>query len=284
MEILHQQSAFHSLPKEWQQWITENLARACEPDAMAEIMARDGHFEKNLAHAAVSEALQLQTSPAPVRQPRPEINTALNTIATTDRAVDILFALNMPRIVLLGNVLSHEECDALVQFCEPRLLRSPVVDDHHGTQQLHVHRTSQGAMLQKAETALIARIEARLAEIASWPIDHGEGMQVLRYEAGNEYRAHFDWFDPNLPGPRKHLEHGGQRLATFVIYLSDVEEGGGTSFPALGLEVYPKKCGAVFFANTNHHGTPDRQTLHAGMPVVKGVKFVANKWLRERKY
>jgi prolyl 4-hydroxylase len=75
---------------------------------------------------------------------------------------------------------------------------------------------------------------------------------------------------------------GGQRLGTFILYLNTVESGGGTSFPAIGLEVIPKKCGAVFFVNTDSQYVPDQLTLHAGSPVVKGVKFIANKWLLER--
>ena len=161
---------------------------------------------------------------------------------------------------------------------------SPVVGNADGASEIHAHRTSRGAMLQRQENELVARIEARLAFLAKWPIERGEGMQVLRYEKGNEYRAHYDWFDPEMPGPRKHLERGGQRVGTFVIYLTEVEQGGGTAFPGIGLEVMPKKGGAVFFANTDDRGVPDKQTLHAGTPVIRGVKMVANKWLREREY
>jgi prolyl 4-hydroxylase len=128
---------------------------------------------------------------------------------------------------------------------------------------------------------MIARIEARLAALAHWPVERSEGLQVLRYDANDEYRAHFDWIDPALPGLRKHLEHGGQRLGTFVLYLSKVESGGSTSFPSIGLDVMPQKGGALFFVNTDSQLVPDELTLHAGLPVVKGVKFIANKWLRQ---
>jgi prolyl 4-hydroxylase len=214
----------------------------------------------------------------------PEIDTAANTVRTPDRMVDVLLTLKNPRIVVLGNLLSAEECDAMIAYTEQRLQRSPVVADSDGKTEVHAQRTSRGAMLQRSESELVARIEARLTALTQWPAERGEGLQLLRYDSGNEYRPHYDWFNPALPGPRKHLERGGQRVATIIMYLSDVEQGGATSFPNIGLQVQPKKGNAVFFANTDAYGTPDQKTLHAGEPVLKGVKFIATKWLREREY
>lgn len=277
-------TALNSLPPDWQTWVVENIARSCEPDSMAHVMINNGRFDRALACAAIEEARRAQFGKKVEPQPLPDIDTTSNSIVTPDKKVDVLLTLHTPRIVLLGNVLSDEECDALVAYCGQRWARSPVVADRDGGNEVHAHRTSRGAMLQRGETELIARIEARLSFIAQWPVERGEGMQVLRYNVGNEYRAHYDWFDPELPGPRKHLERGGQRVGTFVIYLNDVEQGGGTAFPSIGLEVQPQKGGAVFFVNTDAHGIPDKQTLHAGMPVVKGTKMVANKWLRAKEY
>ncbi|HJV85116.1 MAG TPA: 2OG-Fe(II) oxygenase [Noviherbaspirillum sp.] len=280
-------SPLASLPKEWQIWIEENLARSCEPSSMADVMVRDGRFDPRLAYAAIEQARG-----APVRQSRPprqhqalpEIDTSANTVLAGDRVVDILLSLKAPRIVLVGKLLADEECDALIHYAETRLERSPVVADRDGSNELTAYRTSRGAMMQRSETELVARIEARLAALVRWPVENGEGMQLLRYEKGNEYRPHYDWFDPAMPGPRKHLERGGQRVGTVVMYLSDVEQGGGTSFPDIGLQVQPKKGSAVFFANTDSFGEPDRKTLHAGEPVEKGVKFIATKWLRAGEY
>jgi len=280
-------SAMPLLPQEWQVWITDNLSRGCEPGAMAAVMVRDGKFEATLARAAIEEARSssfAHLAPPPEPQAVPSVDTSANTIVTQDRVVDVLMTLAFPRIVVLGNVLSHAECDELIRYGEQRLQRSPVVSDADGKTQVHAHRTSRGAMLQRGESDLVQRIEARLAALTRWPVENGEGLQLLRYEAGNEYRPHFDWFDPALPGPRTHLERGGQRLGTVVMYLSDVAQGGGTSFPKVGLQVQPKKGCAVFFANTDAHHAPDQNTLHAGEPVISGVKFIATKWLRARAY
>jgi prolyl 4-hydroxylase len=211
----------------------------------------------------------------------PRIDTSANTIQTPDREVQILLTVNAPRLVVLGNLLSDEECDALIDYSTPRLERSMIVADAKGTAKVGESRTSRGTMLRRRETELVSTIEARLAAVANWPMDYSEGLQVLRYGPADQYKPHFDWMDPALPGMQKYLAYGGQRLATFVLYLSQVEAGGGTSFPEIGLEVMPRKGGAVFFLNTNSEHVPDELTLHAGSPVIKGVKFVANKWLRE---
>jgi prolyl 4-hydroxylase len=247
-----------------------------------ELLGRGGVSDLTLAQTGTVELSAGAHSAAAAAKPLPNIDTSANTILTPDREVEVLLTFNAPRVVLLGNVLSDEECDALVEYCEPRLVRSSVVADADGNVQVHQNRTSRGVGLRRGETVLIARIEARLAALAQWPVERSEGLQVLRYDVADEYRAHFDWMNTDLPGLRKHMEVGGQRLGTFVLYLSKVESGGGTSFPSIGLEVLPKKGGAVFFVNTDSQHIPDQLTLHAGSPVVKGVKFVANKWLRQR--
>lgn len=279
-------SVLASLPLDWQTWVKENVARGCEPAGMVAIMVRDGHFAVNLAQLAVAEASGQQPGAiaTPVTRPHPRIEMSSNVIQAADRPVNVLLRMGSPEVVLFGNLLSNEECDALIAYTQQRLERSGVVGDDDGATQIHTHRTSRGAMLQRGETELVRRIENRLAALVHWPVENGEGLQVLSYEKSNEYRPHYDWFDPNVAGPRKHLERGGQRVATIIMYLSDVEEGGGTSFPKIGLQVQPKKGSAVYFANTNPAGEVDHNTLHAGEPVERGIKYVATKWLREGEF
>jgi prolyl 4-hydroxylase len=279
------QTALSSLPREWQDWINTNIARGCDAAGMQAAMVRDGQFDQRLAHAAIEEARRGSLGNAPRRIAMPLIDTRSNTIRTPDRVIEVLLTLVTPRVVVLGNVLSDEECDGLCALAVPRLERSTVLGDSaSAASAIDERRTSRGAMIGRGETELAARIDARLAAIANWPAERGEGLQIQHYEVGHEYRAHFDWFDPALPGPARQMERGGQRLGTFVLYLNDVEQGGGTSFPGIGLEVQPKKGNALFFANTDDYGNPDRATYHAGMPVINGVKIIANKWLREREH
>ncbi len=279
-----QKNALQSLPASWQTWVVENLAKGCDPVAMVAMMERDGPFDRTLAEYAMADAHR-QSHPGLVAVTRlPGIDTAANKIVLPDRVVDVLVSLSIPRVVVLGNVLSDDECDAIAAMSRSRFARSTTIDNDSGVAQLDESRTSESASIQRGETALMSRIDARLAALTGWPVDHGEPLQLQKYQAGNEYRPHFDWFDPALAGAAKHLEKSGQRLGTIILYLTDVEEGGGTSFPAIGLDVTPQKGGALFFCNTTPTGEPDQKTLHAGLPVVKGTKIIANKWLREKPY
>ena len=117
-----------------------------------------------------------------------------------------------------------------------------------GASEVNAARTSQGMFFERGENELCRRIEARIAALIGWPVDNGEGIQVLRYRPGAEYKPHYDYFDPAQPGTPRILERGGQRVATVVMYLNDPEIGGGTTFPDVKVEVAPVKGNAVFFS------------------------------------
>ena len=169
-------------------------------------------------------------------------------------------------------------------------------------------RTSTGHFLQREQDAVVARIEERIAAFAMIPVDHGEGMQVLHYGEGQKYEPHFDYFKDH-----ENTKHGGQRVATVLLYLSDVEQGGETIFPkgkfvmgepgtagadheaasrqpgvsscARGkLHVKPRRGDALLFWNTMMNGHEDDMSLHGGCPVIKGNKWTATKWMRVGPY
>jgi len=104
---------------------------------------------------------------------------------------------------------------------------------------------------------------------------------VLRYKPGGEYRPHFDYFPPNQTGSKVHLRRGGQRVATLIVYLNDVEAGGETIFPDIGMSVVARRGSAVYFRFMNGSRQLDPLTLHGGSPVLGGEKWIMTKWLRE---
>lgn len=227
-------------------------------------------------HARDSGLPPSVTVPAPVGLNGPSV------IRAVDRDVQVVVSLLLPRVVVLGGLLSHEECDELVAMSRQRLQRSQILNPQTGADEVHVDRTSEGTHFERGANPLCARIEARIAALLEWPVEKGEAIQILRYGPGAQYRPHHDYFDPQWPGSAGHLRRGGQRVASLVMYLNTPAQGGATVFPESNLEIGAVKGNAVFFSYDRPH--PMTRTLHAGAPVVEGEKWIATKWLRERRH
>jgi prolyl 4-hydroxylase len=270
-------------------WILEQARAGCRPETMLAAMRSSG-WDDALAADAIEATLRAvlgdgapaQALPLPVRVPAPDLSGSPSRLQAADREVAVLLALQQPRIVVFGGLLADAECDALVAAASPRLDRSETVDTATGGSGVHDARTSRGMFFGRGETALCARIESRIAALIDWPVDHGEGLQVLHYRPGAEYRPHYDYFDSGEPGMAAVLARGGQRVATLLMYLSTPLRGGATVFPDAGLEVTPIKGNAVFFSYDRPH--PVSRSLHGGAPVLQGEKWVATKWLREGEF
>jgi prolyl 4-hydroxylase len=194
----------------------------------------------------------------------------------------VLVNLLAPRVVVFGDLLSDDECDEMIALAGQRLARSETVQTETGASEVNEARTSQGMFFDRGEHPLVARIEARMAALLDWPLENGEGLQVLRYGPGAEYKPHYDYFDPAHSGTPVILQRGGQRVASLVCYLNTPAKGGATVFPDARLDVAPVRGNAVFFSYDRAH--PATRTLHGGAPVVDGEKWVATKWLREGRF
>ena len=298
---------------ELRHWIIEQTQAGCRPEDVLAAMRSSGWTEA-VALAALESTLQqfldaqgqpqlLQlppTSPAqpglpssagskqsgsgqrPVALPEPALAGSPSQLWAGDRRVTVLLTVQQPRIVVLGGLLSDDECDALVAAAAPRLARSETVVIDTGGNEVNPARTSEGMFFGRGETPLCARIEARIAALLNWPVINGEGLQILHYQPGAEYKPHHDYFDPAQPGMAAVLARGGQRVGTLVIYLNTPLQGGGTTFPDVALEVSPIKGNAVFFSYNRPHAST--RTLHGGAPVLAGDKWVATKWLREGEF
>ena len=113
-----------------------------------------------------------------------------NKIKTEDREINIIARLEEPLIVILGNVLSDEECDELIRLSKDKMHRSKI----GVTREVNELRTSSSMFFQENENDIVTRIEKRISSIMNIPIEHGEGIQILKYTPGQEYKAHFDFF------------------------------------------------------------------------------------------
>ena len=289
-----------TITPELRQWIVAQAEAGHGPEAVLKSMlasgwdedvaveAMDATLRKHLAQRGLPPerilaqlaAGQQGAAASPV--PEPDLAGSPLYLDAGDRQVTVLGVMASPRVVVLGGLLSDEECDALIAAARPRMARSLVVTTLTGGEEVNDDRTSNGMFFTRGESELVARIEARIARLLNWPVENGEGIQMLQYRPGAEYKPHYDYFDPREPGTPTILKRGGQRLATVVMYLSEPEKGGGTTFPDVQFEVAPKRGNAVFFSYARPD--PSTRTLHGGAPVIAGEKWIATKWLREREF
>lgn len=154
-------------------------------------------------------------------------------IIVDDRKINIVTKFDEPLIVVLDNVLSDQECNKLIEFSKDNLKGSKISSSGEG--EVNDIRTSSSMFFQGNENDILEKLEKRISAIMCIPIEHAEGIQILKYTPGQEYKAHFDFFNSASKAAKNN------RISTLVIYLNDVEEGGETYFPKLNLSISPKK-------------------------------------------
>ncbi|MGZ5075945.1 MAG: 2OG-Fe(II) oxygenase, partial [Methylobacter sp.] len=270
----------------WRDWIISNLQRGCTRQSMIEAMVQ-AQFDATVAADCIERTAASLAAGALADEPyryEPSRIAPGNTISLSDGPVKVALRLSRPEVVLIDGFMSDDECEQLIEQSRHKLLPSTTVDPQSGEGQVIAARSSEGTYFQRGENSLVQRLERRISELMNWPVERGEGMQILHYKAGGEYKAHFDYFPEQNAGSVQHLARGGQRVSTLVMYLNDVIEGGETVFPDVGLSVAPRRGSAVYFAYVNSLGQVDPATLHAGAPVLEGEKWIATKWMRQRQY
>jgi prolyl 4-hydroxylase len=215
--------------------------------------------------------LKMDATERPIKEPT-IFNHIGNKIMTEDRVIRIIAKMEEPLIVVLGNVLSDEECDELISLSQSKLQRSRIGN----TREVDDLRSSSSMFFDEGENELVVRIERRVSHIMNIPAAHGEGLQILNYQVGQEYKAHFDFFKSAGNGA------SNPRISTLVMYLNDVEEGGETYFPKLNFSVSPQKGMAVYFEYFYDNASLNELTLHGGAPVIIGDKWAATQWMRRK--
>lgn len=301
-------SAFRGVTPEWYRWVRTNLERQCTPESIVSAMIRDG-LERELCWRIVNEiALVVLGSPvqsdrdvADQDAPRPlrEVGSTgdvmyrdgydyelsrvpmKNVIQLADRAVNIAVRIEKPEIIICDDLLSAGECEELIQLAIPKLRQSTIVDPTSGENVVIERRTSDGTYFNLAENELVEKLDRRLSSLAGLDVARSEGLQILHYGIGGEYRPHFDYFPPLEPGSRNHVAMRGQRTCTIIMYLNNVAQGGETVFPEIGLSVVPRRGRGVYFTYCNSKNEVDPLTLHGGAPVIHGEKWIATKWFRQ---
>ncbi|XP_022444457.1 prolyl 4-hydroxylase subunit alpha-2 isoform X7 [Delphinapterus leucas] len=161
------------------------------------------------------------------------------------------------------------------------LARATVRDPKTGVLTVASYRVSKSSWLEEDDDPVVARVNLRMQHITGLTVKTAELLQVANYGMGGQYEPHFDFSRKDEQDAFKRLGTGN-RVATFLNYMSDVEAGGATVFPDLGAALWPKKGTAVFWYNLLRSGEGDYRTRHAACPVLVGCKWVSNKWFHER--
>jgi prolyl 4-hydroxylase len=180
-----------------------------------------------------------------------------------------------PHVAVAERFMTESECAYLRAAGEPALQPSMVVDPASGRMVPHPVRSSDAAVIGVyGEDLVVNALNRRMAALSGTDPAKGEPLQLLRYRPGDEYKPHWDALpaEPN------------QRVLTILVYLSDDYEGGETSFPRIGLTFRGKTGDALLFRNAAADGRPDPAALHAGLPVTKGVKYLASRWIRAERF
>lgn len=182
-------------------------------------------------------------------------------------------------IYTMGGFLDPGECFRLVAMIDGVAQPSTLYSDFSRQD----YRTSYSANLDHWDS-MVMMIQRRIDDLLGMPPENGETIQGQRYEPGQQYREHCDWFPTNAEHWKIERKRGGQRSWTAMIFLNDVEEGGHTEFPNLGAKVTPQRGAILIWNNATVEGVPNQYTLHAGRPPVKGTKHIITKWYRCRKW
>jgi prolyl 4-hydroxylase len=182
-------------------------------------------------------------------------------------------------IYALGGFLSPEECARLIELIDSVARPSTAFDADYSTG----YRTSYSGDPDPSDP-FIRRIQRRMDDLLGIDPTYGETLQGQRYQPGQQFQAHTDWFPANTPYWEEERDRGGQRSITAMIFLNPVEEGGETDFPRLGVSFEPKPGVLLIWNNADEEGRPNPWTIHAGTPVVKGVKYIVTKWYRARRW
>ncbi|KAM8852381.1 prolyl 4-hydroxylase subunit alpha-1b isoform 2-T2 [Synchiropus picturatus] len=186
-----------------------------------------------------------------------------------------------PYIVRYLDIISDKEIEKVKQLAKPRLRRATVHDPQTGKLTTAQYRVSKSAWLTGYDDPAIDVINQRIEDLTGLEMDTAEELQVANYGVGGQYEPHFDFGRKDEPDAFKELGTGN-RIATWLFYMSDVAAGGATVFPDVGASVWPQKGTAVFWYNLFPSGEGDYSTRHAACPVLVGNKWVSNKWIHER--
>lgn len=260
---------------EWLTYTWVRLRTGMEPHDVRKALVQQG-FDDLAIRALMRDAYT-------GRRPSSDADhAAIARAPLTRRAAGHPFLRRVPvskaQLYVWPGFLVPELCDALIALTDERLRASTTTDVFADPKV----RTSRSSDIGSLGHNLVMQLDEMIAEALGIHWSYSDATQAQRYDVDQEYKAHYDYFVPGTRDHQVHCQFTGQRTWTFMIYLNDVEEGGGTRFRRLEKTIMPEKGKAVIWNNLNPDGSVNLHTIHHGMKVRRGSKYVITKWFRER--
>lgn len=177
-------------------------------------------------------------------------------------------------IIIADNLLTELECNQLIGLASGKLIKAKTLGNQN-------FRTAENTWLDDSHE-VVSQVKLLVSTITSSPISHQEQVHIVRYGTNGEYKEHHDYFEAGYPTHDSALKERGQRTHTCLFYLNENFVGGETRFTKKNLNITPKTGRMVVWTNTLPNKLPDESTLHAGLPVTEGEKWLCIVWVRER--
>lgn len=194
------------------------------------------------------------------------------------RAPQRRVVLEKPRVRVFENFATPTECDWLIEKCRDRLRPARVYQNSATELSQHEGRSNSEASFEfEVSDLVLSLIRDRTARASGIPVHHFEVGMLLHYKPRETFGRHTDFLQA---GMHEEIEARGQRVATFLVYLSDDYDGGETEFSEAGFKFKARQGDALMFLNVDQNGVPDPMSVHAGLPTTRGEKWVLSQWLR----
>ncbi|MGD0192180.1 MAG: 2OG-Fe(II) oxygenase [Rhizomicrobium sp.] len=231
--------------------------------------------------ASDQSLVALASSPAAPRDIWRRLKDTIDMGALT-RPPGARVVFETPHVAVLENFASRAECEWMIGRARPRMTRASRQGSYSGTQQpVDAHTNSVTSFDILAADVVLAVLHARIAAAAGFSTRCLEETTVLHYTRGQKFGPHYDYFDSTSPTFRDELARGGQRAATFLVYLNDEFEGGETALLELKWQYKGRAGDALFFRSSDSSGVPDPRTLHAGLAPTSGEKWLLTQLIRQ---
>lgn len=264
------------MSKSWQEWVTENLDRKCDPIGIVEILLKN-----QFSLSAIQHMMQ-DSFPEGLDEKSLQVNKidylslAQKPVQALEKAGAEAIKTEKLQLFVLPKFLETVECQEIIKKIDQGLRPSTVTTHVYG------YRTSQTCDLALLSDPSIKDLDYKIGQTLGLNLSYSEGIQGQKYSVKQEFKAHWDYFEPGTQDYANFASIKGNRTWTFMVYLNEDLQGGGTHFPFIQKTIHPKIGDAVIWNNLDQYGIPNKNTMHAGLPVESGEKFIITKWFREK--